>query len=78
MPVSRFENTVRENGHTVLWQGQIALVGPYRVSKRVNAFRKLSRSDCFPSLKELPPLNSVNAKEGSCFKSPPAILPGKK
>ena len=32
--VAAFESIVRENGRNTLWQGQVALVGPFRVKKK--------------------------------------------
>ncbi|MRR08305.1 MAG: hypothetical protein EG828_15555 [Deltaproteobacteria bacterium] len=39
--VAVFENTARLNGHSVLWQGETALVGPFKVTKANSCIERI-------------------------------------
>ena len=53
--VEQFEMTAKRNGHTVVWQGDTALVGPFRITKHDSCMRRVTASggkDYSPSLSE--------------------------
>jgi hypothetical protein len=45
--ISKFENISRANGFTVLWQDQVALVGPFRVTKKNSCVLKIEQVGLF-------------------------------
>lgn len=45
--VERFETAAHANGHTVVWQGQVALVGPFRVTKQDSCVVKIEQVGLF-------------------------------
>ena len=45
--VEQFEVTAKKNGHAVVWQGENALVGPFRITKQGSCITKIEQVGLF-------------------------------